>query len=37
VDGDLTAARKRAYEGVALVAFDGAQFRRDIASAATRP
>ena len=37
VDGNLTAARKRAYEGVALVAFDGAQFRRDIALAATRP
>jgi phosphoribosylamine--glycine ligase len=36
VDGDVAGARDRAYEGVARVSFDGAQFRRDIALNASR-
>ncbi|MGH3505975.1 MAG: phosphoribosylamine--glycine ligase, partial [Nocardioidaceae bacterium] len=37
VDADLAAARKRAYEGAALVHFDGAQYRHDIAQTAAQP
>ncbi len=34
---DLSAARDKAYAGVETIAFDGAQFRRDIAEAASQP
>lgn len=35
VGGDIADARAKAYEGVAAIAFDGAQWRRDIAAAAS--
>ncbi|NUP47511.1 MAG: phosphoribosylamine--glycine ligase, partial [Catenulispora sp.] len=35
VAADLAAARAKAYEGVAAVRFDGAQYRTDIAAKAT--
>ena len=31
IDADLPAARAHAYEAVAAIHFEGAQFRRDIA------
>jgi phosphoribosylamine--glycine ligase len=34
VGSDIADARAKAYEGVASVAFDGAQWRRDIAARA---
>jgi phosphoribosylamine--glycine ligase len=34
VGSDIADARAKAYEGVAAIAFDGAQWRRDIAAAA---
>ena len=34
VGSDLADARAKAYEGVAMISFDGAQWRRDIAAAA---
>ncbi|HZQ16019.1 MAG TPA: phosphoribosylamine--glycine ligase [Gaiellaceae bacterium] len=33
---DLAAARRRAYDAVELISFDGARYRRDIAEAAAR-
>jgi phosphoribosylamine--glycine ligase len=35
--GDLADARAKAYEGVAMIGFDGAQWRRDIALEASTP
>ncbi len=34
---DVADARAQAYEGVAMISFPGAQWRRDIAPAVTRP
>jgi phosphoribosylamine--glycine ligase len=36
LDGDLASARKRAYEGVSRITFEGAQYRHDIALHASR-